>query len=111
MITIISVLRKIISLLNVDNSPIQVNLIEHRLFFLIVFVNLLLLDLPQRKFLQIFLTRFRLCFFLLFKHNNSIRIIFDGLIIPTQQSFGVGFTKIVFDHVIVTILKSLSDVF
>ena len=52
-----------------------------------------------------------ICFDLLFEHDYCIGIIFDSLIIATQKDLCVCFAEVMFDHVIVTELKGLSDIF
>ena len=88
---------ELIAIFYVSNCSVQIDVHEHHLFL----TKILLLDV-WIIFLHILSTTLSLYFRLLFKDNHSIGVILYSLVITRKHELGVGFAKVVFDHVIVT---------
>ena len=108
-LTIVFAFGKTVSLFEVDDCPIEIDLVEHDLFFLIIIIKFFFLQLKYYIFFGLFF-RMRFIFYLLLINNNSIRIIFKSLLVPPQHHLSIRLTKIMLDHMIITILQSLTDI-
>lgn len=96
----------------VGDCPIEVNLKKHDLLLGVV----LLIRLFLVRILDTLLSRngdlgIHIVLDLFLMNNDGVGVILDGLIIPSQHEFGVGFAEVVLYHVVVTVLEGLADVF
>lgn len=93
-------------MLEIGYGPIEINLADHCLFLGVIVVivregGCCNFDCGKRGW----------ALELLFVNYSGVGVVFDGLLIAAQHKLGVSFGEIVLDHVVVTKLQSLPDVF